>query len=116
MPSLMSLGNGCLSGIQTPNAAREQRVLYDNDHCSQLSIRSLLAKREGGFVEAPPCHIKERKLHVKTSAKRNQDLDKGDIIAGGDLHTWLIFIIDISLFRNRKCNPKEEENGGRRLP
>ena len=60
-------------------------------------------------------HIR-KKTDVKALAKRVQDLDKGDIIAGGDLHTWLIFIIDISLFRNRKCNPKEEENGGRRLP
>ena len=42
-------------------------------------------------MEAPPCHIKERKLHVKTSAKRNQDLDKGDIIGGGDLYIFLYF-------------------------
>ena len=27
-----------------------------------------------------------RKLHVKASVKRVQDLDKGDIIGGGDLH------------------------------
>ena len=49
-------------------------------------LLSLLARCEGGFAEAPPCHTQERKLHVKASAKRVQDLDKGDIIGGGDLH------------------------------
>ena len=48
-------------------------------------LLSLLARCEGGFAEAPPCHTQERKLHVKASAKRVQDLDKGDIIGGGDL-------------------------------
>ena len=42
-------------------------------------LLSLLARCEGGFAEAPPCHTQERKLHVKASAKRVQDLDKGDI-------------------------------------
>ena len=36
-------------------------------------------------MEARPCHIYERNMHVKASAKRVQDLGKGDIIGGGDL-------------------------------
>ena len=36
-------------------------------------------------MEARPGHIYERNMHVKASAKRVQDLGKGDIIGGGDL-------------------------------
>ena len=49
----------------------------------EISLREM---RES-FVEAPLCHIQDRKLHGKASAKRVQDLDKGDIIGGGELHT-----------------------------
>ena len=47
----------------------------------EISLREM---RES-FVEAPPCHTR-RKLHVKASAKPVQDLDKADIIGGGDLY------------------------------
>ena len=50
-----------------------------------LTLRCLFARCDR-FLEAPPCHMLERKLHVKASAKRVQDLEKGDIIGGGDLH------------------------------
>ena len=49
----------------------------------EISLREM---RES-FVEAPLCDIQDRKLHGKASAKRVQDLDKGDIIGGGELHT-----------------------------
>ena len=52
-------------------------------------------------MEAPPCHIQERKLHVKTSAKRDQDLDRGDIIGGGDLY------IGVDDLRTRKMGKKK---------
>ena len=52
-------------------------------------------------MEAPPCHIQERKLHAKTSAKRDQDLDRGDIIGGGDLY------IGVDDLRTRKMGKKK---------
>ena len=63
-------------------------------HCVPVRSTSLLARREGGFMEAPPCHTRGKRRSVKASPKACvQDLDKADIIGGGDLHS--IYIMHI---------------------
>ena len=72
-------------------------------------IETSLREMRESFVEAPPCRMYERKLHVKASAKRVQDLDKGDIIGGGDLHigvddeTCISACLQVIYGCNEKC-------------
>ena len=43
-----------------------------------------LGEMRESFVEIPPCDIRQGKQHVKASAERVQELDKGGTIGGGD--------------------------------
>ena len=62
----------------------------------EISLREMRESFCGG---TSLLHI-EIKMHVKASAKRVQDLDKGDIIGGGDLRIGVDDVDDVYIYIN----------------